>query len=76
MSVSNCTSNVTSANCDTLLPAHAPRGYYDACIKTTIVVAMGDQDVTMNSMTCMLKVSLVFTQEAFSLWECLLLGQN
>ena len=54
-----CTSNVTNiTDCDTL-------GTYNACMKTSRVVAMGVQNITMNTMSCMIKVSIIIVQEAF-----------
>ena len=65
ITTTTCTSNVTNVtNCDTL-QSGILKGYYDACMKTTRVIKFGGQDLTMNSMTCMVKVSLVFVQEAF-----------
>ena len=52
-----CMSNVTNiTDCDSL--GDLPKGTYDACMKTSLVLDMGGQDISMNSMTCMVKVSL------------------
>ena len=49
-----CTSgNINITDCDTL---GGPKGYYDACMKTTIEMPVGEQTLTMNTMNCAVKV--------------------
>ena len=50
-----CTSGkINITDCDTL--GGPIKGLYDACMKTTIEISMGEQTLTMNPMNCAVKV--------------------